>query len=682
MEQPTLKKIDSLVGHLKLGVGDPDKKSWGHAVFLIGAGCSLTAGVPTSSDVARICVLELRRRYNSERNTDPDFLKATYHTWKSHRENFHKEAQQALEALVTEGRIPKRYTELPEEEQWPALYTHIFEDHFTSLNQQRTIISGIIDEAGDKLNWASACLGELVRRAYVHTVLTTNFDLLALQGIIRTGILPVIADGIESLNRVAAQPNRPQVVHLHGSMHTYNPRNTRTAVLETGKDPTLRSVLYNVLQNCDVFVIVGYAGGEEGVMDLLCEAAARMKSLVIYWVLYESEHTRLSNGARRLLTIGENKFVLLGYDADNLFRDIMKGLGIGQPNWMQQSLRQPQDLENPLVIPEEREDEKSAPDIAIAIRSYWNNAQPCQDKQRSPTAKERWALLRLAGQDNRLLEEIIPETELDDELRLMRGLSAWSVAREEGREPKSQLEQVEKAIIDFKPITRAEGQTCSQRYTNYIRLLNALWFRYELTTDMDQVENESLQDLEQVVTEAMGLFRRKHDEAKWGEIQIHRAKLLQEKVPDSDNDEEAGRRLRRVIGTYRLILRDLPPTSYRRWADAKAGLAKALQRYGEINRDVQRLREAVEAWANLIMPNVSVAPREHAGSLQNLSSALVELSKLDRRRATELLQEAKRRAEDAVAIYEREGDAKDLDNARKLVGDIDLRLGGGERDPA
>jgi tetratricopeptide (TPR) repeat protein len=690
MSQPALRKVDSLVRHLKLGVGEPKNKIWGRTVFLIGAGCSLTAGIPTASGVAMICALELKERYEAEGAAGPHSLKTNYGKWKSDFVNFKRDAEQALDSLVTSGKVPQRFKDLPDEERWPALYTHFFEEHLTSINQQRNIINGIINEAEERLNWANVCLGELVIKGYIHTVLTTNFDMLAVQGIIRTGILPVIADGIESLNRVSAQPNRPQVVHLHGSMHTYNPRNTRVAVIETGKDPTLRSVLYNVLQNCDVFVVVGYAGGEEGVMDLLCEAAARMKSLVIYWVLYESEHARLSTGARRLMAIGENKFVLMGYDADILFRDIMKGLGIGQPDWMKQSLKWARDAENPVITPKEAEDEKSAPDIGIAVRAYWTrvklrdglDADKQDDLQKK---KEQWAVWRLAGQDNKVLEDDMPGIPVDYELQLMRGLSAWSAAREEGRNPSSAKEYTAKAIKDFQNIVDTVTSDEGQRFTNYIRLLSALWFQYELTTgDTEQEKQESQKSLDKLdwrVEQAKKLFPRSRDMNRWGDIQINRARVLREKVRDDDIGEEAIRRLRRVIGIYRLVLRSLPATSYRRWAEAKAGLAHALQRYGEIREDIRRLREAVETWANLVLPNVSVAPKDHAGTLQNLSSALVELSKLDRQRATELLQEAKHRAENAVAIYDREGDPGDLDDARKLVGDIDLKLGESRQPP-
>src|SRR4030081_1922879 len=99
---------------------------------------------------------------------------------------------------------------------------------------------------------------ELVNKRYVYTVLTTNFDQLVLQGIIRTGIMPVTADGLEALNRITGKPKRPQVIHLHGSMHTYNLRNSRVALSETSSDRGALSMIHSLLQQCDLLVVVGY----------------------------------------------------------------------------------------------------------------------------------------------------------------------------------------------------------------------------------------------------------------------------------------------------------------------------------------------------------------------------------------------------------------------------------------
>ena len=67
-----------------------------------------------------------------------------------------------------------------------------------------------VESSRGRINWAHLCLGEMVARGYVHTVLTTNFDQLALDGIIRAGIIPVVADGIEALARVSGRPGHPK----------------------------------------------------------------------------------------------------------------------------------------------------------------------------------------------------------------------------------------------------------------------------------------------------------------------------------------------------------------------------------------------------------------------------------------------------------------------------------------
>src|SRR5205085_677556 len=104
-------------------------------------------------------------------------------------------------------------------------------------------------------------------------VLTTNFDQLVLQAIISTGITPVVADGLESLMRISPSPTRPQIVHLHGSMHTYDLRNSPSALSETGDDRNLQATMMSLLKQSTVLVVVGYRGGEEGIMRLLQYAA-------------------------------------------------------------------------------------------------------------------------------------------------------------------------------------------------------------------------------------------------------------------------------------------------------------------------------------------------------------------------------------------------------------------------
>jgi hypothetical protein len=84
------------------------------------------------------------------------------------------------------------------------------------------------------------------------------------------------------------------------------------------------------MKDCDLLVVVGYGGGEEGVMALLQDAGRVMPNLVIYWVTHKPGIEGLAENARRLL-LGENKFVVWGGSADKFFGDLMAAMKIGQP---------------------------------------------------------------------------------------------------------------------------------------------------------------------------------------------------------------------------------------------------------------------------------------------------------------------------------------------------------------
>ena len=300
-----------------LDVGDISGRR-GRAIVLLGAGCSASAKIPLAASVAQRCICVLARRYLPVGATQSD----------------HCEPEAALGLLIARGIVPPRYRLASGQGNWGALYTYLFAEHLKSPNQQREVISRIIEEREYGMNWAHACLGALVQQRYVHTVLTTNFDQLALEGIVRTGITPVVADGLESLTRISPTPAWPQVVHLHGSMHTYDLRNSPTALSETSDDRSLHTVMMSLLKQATVLIVVGYAGGEEGVMSLLQYAARTIPRMVVYWVAYEKSYREFSPRARALLETGENKFFIPDQDADRFFQALMRELGEGQPDWV------------------------------------------------------------------------------------------------------------------------------------------------------------------------------------------------------------------------------------------------------------------------------------------------------------------------------------------------------------
>jgi len=220
--QPRIREVGEIVQAIQRARGHEGDIEWGGVTFLIGAGCSKSAGVPLSEEIARECTVELAHNYS---NRERDFDKSD-------------------DALIW----LKEHEYFDSGIEWTSVYGELFERHLTDPSEQRKIVRRAT-EAATGINWAHLCLGELVRARCVHTVLTTNFDQLVLDGIVRTGIIPVVADGIEALNRIDGRPTHPQVVHLHGSRHTYHPRNSRAAVDETSRSQSVVRTLSDLLRS-------------------------------------------------------------------------------------------------------------------------------------------------------------------------------------------------------------------------------------------------------------------------------------------------------------------------------------------------------------------------------------------------------------------------------------------------
>jgi len=378
--------LDELANQLRLARGDsrwppvpdrPDDPDGTGAVFLMGAGCSRSAGVPLAAKIAQDTVPILVRRYSDgkSRITDPE---------------------RALKWLKARKHLTDRKGAT-----WSDYYSEIFARHFRSDPQQRRIIQANVAKAAGQINWAHICLGELVDQHFVHTVLTTNFDRLVLDGIILAGRVPVIADGIEALTRISSRPTTPQVVHLHGSVHAYSPLNSPEAMVGAGRALPMQGTMYGVLKDTDFLVVVGYAGGEDGVMALLSEATKVLPNLGIYWVFYENSLTAVRREVRDILN-GPNKYYILGQDADAFFAKLTRALKI-QPSWMEAPLSPLEARLNSVVHEPNLEIELAVAGYRRALASFADSiAKPDSDE----AIIERAASFSLAGRYGEVLDLI------------------------------------------------------------------------------------------------------------------------------------------------------------------------------------------------------------------------------------------------------------------------------------
>jgi hypothetical protein len=287
---------------------------------------------------------------------------------------------------------------------------------------------------------------------------------------VRTGIFPVVSDGLESLIRIDPAPTSPQIVHLHGSMHTYDSRNSTAALNKTADDQIYQSMMVGLLRQSKILVVVGYAGGEEGIMHLLQFSAKNIPGLVIYWVTYSSDYDGLSRRAKRLLKNSENKFFVLEQDADAFFQTLIRELRIGQPEWITSPIptlgRQAGELK-----PEDRASKKLADAFITRVKRI--KSTPSDD-----LAKANQAVLLgdLESARNHL-------TNAGSKPPEVRRLRAEIYQEEYNANPKGGREKIDEAITLFSSLARfGKGD---DSYYDLIALIRAKLDLYENYDEAD-----------------------------------------------------------------------------------------------------------------------------------------------------------------------------------------------------
>jgi NAD-dependent SIR2 family protein deacetylase len=139
------------------------KDSGRSCALLVGAGCSVTAGIPAGRGFVERIQKDHRRDYQ---RADP------------------KSYAQCMAQLA------------------PA--------------ERRELIAGLVDKA--QINWAHLAIAQLLKNGYVDRILTTKFDMLVARACALVGKFPATYDFAASQAiRTADLPNEA-VIHLHGDM--------------------------------------------------------------------------------------------------------------------------------------------------------------------------------------------------------------------------------------------------------------------------------------------------------------------------------------------------------------------------------------------------------------------------------------------------------------------------------
>ena len=202
------------------------------AHFLIGAGCSITAGIPSAGELIKTIHVEYAAQC-----ADLD------------EDNLHSYG--ACMALL-------------------------------SINERRDLIRPYLEKA--KINWGTIALAQLIVKGFVDRVLTVNFDLVLENSCGLIGLQPAVYDfGVAPANDPAMIVS-PSIVHLHGQSYGLVLLNTAEETQRHRKK--IEPVLIDSLRNAPM-IIMGYSGSADGIFQTLLEEFEGREPL--YWVGYGEE---------------------------------------------------------------------------------------------------------------------------------------------------------------------------------------------------------------------------------------------------------------------------------------------------------------------------------------------------------------------------------------------------------
>lgn len=260
--------IDDLVETLR-NAKDRGRK----CTLLIGAGCSVKAGIPTAAGFVDIIRNEYPQAYGRARGKS-----------------------------------------------YPACMNEL------ALSERRDLIARYVDTA--KINWAHICIAQLIKKGYVDRVLTTNFDSLIVRACALLGLFPAAYDF--AVSQVLKPGDLPDmaIFYLHGERTGFVLMNTKE---ECESHSKLLAPLFDNAGQGRVWLVAGYSGENDPVFDHL--AAIKIFDNNLYWVGYKQDEPE-KHVREKLLVEGKYAFHTSGYDADDFFVTVAQKLGCFPPDFV------------------------------------------------------------------------------------------------------------------------------------------------------------------------------------------------------------------------------------------------------------------------------------------------------------------------------------------------------------
>jgi len=259
--------------------------------LLLGAGCSISSGVRSATELTSQWRRELCPSNLSEIEEQRRYLKDNCGEWYD-----------------------------PTKE-----YSSLFEKRFDLQRQRRMFVEREVSSKTPSLGYAY--LISLVKQNYFDTIFTTNFDDLVNEAFyLYSDQRPIVCAHDSSINSVTVTSERPKIIKLHGD---YLFDDLKSTMRETESlEQNMRAKFSEFARDYGL-IVVGYAGGDRSIMDCILALLKNEEYFKggIYWCLRPD--TEISEELRKLLWKERTYFVEIeGFD--ELFAELYAGFNDGE----------------------------------------------------------------------------------------------------------------------------------------------------------------------------------------------------------------------------------------------------------------------------------------------------------------------------------------------------------------
>lgn len=224
----------------------------GSLMWLLGAGASAAAGIPTAGDM----IWEFKQRlYVSQRRVEPHAITDLSNPAVRARLQGHIDASGSFPPVGA-----------------PDEYAALFEAVYPAEADRRSYLDAKM--TGASPSYGHIALASMMRSGQARLVWTTNFDPLLADAAARvygsTGALSTVGlDAPDLASQLLGEERWPLEIKLHGDFRSRRLKNTPDELRH--QDALLRRILVDCCRRYGL-VVVGYSGRDESVMDALEEA--------------------------------------------------------------------------------------------------------------------------------------------------------------------------------------------------------------------------------------------------------------------------------------------------------------------------------------------------------------------------------------------------------------------------